>query len=145
MSQRDSDSKSGDRFRTVRVNSTLHEAKVPESEILVHVRKHGFCEEAVFAIKLALEEAMTNAVKHGNGNDATKKITVRYAVDDERIEITVSDEGQGFAPEDVPDPTSNDRLTLPSGRGIMLMRAYMDDVEYRRNGREVYLMKRNRR
>ncbi len=132
-------------FHTIQVKSTFREAKLPEGEILKHVRAHGFCEEAIFAIKLALEEAMTNAVKHGNAGDASKDITVRFAVNAERAVIIVRDEGVGFEPESVPDPTTADRLSLPNGRGIMLMNAYMDDVQYRNNGREVYLVKRNRK
>ena len=145
MTQPNSEPTRDDRYRTIRVKSTLEDAKIPEMQILADVRSHGFCEEAEFAIKLALEEAMTNAVKHGNCSDASKQITVRYFVSDERAEIIVGDEGCGFEPGCIPDPTANERLTLPNGRGIMLMRAYMDDVAYRCNGQEVYLMKLNRR
>ncbi len=145
MTQPDSEHIRDDRYRAIRVKSTLEDAKLPEMEILADVRRHRFCEEAEFAIKLALEEAMTNAVKHGNCNDASKQITVYFFVDDERAEIIVCDEGCGFEPGGVPDPTENDRLTLPNGRGIMLMRAYMDEVEYRCNGREVCLVKLNKR
>ena len=132
-------------FRTIQVSSTLRDAKLPEAQILSDVRRHGYCEEAEFAIKLALEEAMINAVKHGNCNDASKQITVRFDVDDQRTVIIVRDEGEGFHPENIPDPTSEERLALPSGRGIMLMRAYVDKIEFRDNGCEVYLMRRNRK
>ena len=132
-------------FRTIRINSTLQEAKLPEAEILSDVRRYGYCEEAEFAIKLALEEAMTNAVRHGNDNDASKQVTVRFDVNAERAIIIVRDEGNGFIPEDVPDPTTDDRLSIPNGRGIMLMRAYVDEIEYRDNGCELYMMKRNKR
>jgi serine/threonine-protein kinase RsbW len=132
-------------FRCICVKSTLQDAKLPEKQVLEDVRQCGFCEEAIFAIKLALEEAMTNAVKHGNASDDQKNVTVRFAVDTDRAVILVSDEGPGFDPCDVPDPTDNDRICLPNGRGIMLMRAYMDDVHYRDSGREVYLMKLNRK
>ncbi|MEE9296205.1 MAG: ATP-binding protein [Phycisphaerae bacterium] len=131
-------------YRTIRINSTLQDAKLPEAEILSDVRRYGYCEEAEFAIKLALEEAMTNAVKHGNGNDASKQITVRFDVDADRAVIIVRDQGRGFDPDKVPDPTANDRLALPEGRGIMLMRAYVDVIEFRDNGCEVYMMKRNK-
>jgi serine/threonine-protein kinase RsbW len=125
------------------VRSTLQDAKAPESQILRDVEMFHFGDEATFAIKLALEEAMTNAVKHGNCNDASKSITVRYAVNEERVVIIVRDDGPGFTPEEIPDPTAPERISLPNGRGIMLMKAYMDEVHYRADGREVYLMKRN--
>ncbi len=130
-------------YCTIQIRSTLQEAKKPEAEILDQVQRFGYAEESVFAIKLALEEAMTNAVKHGNGNDATKAITVRFAVNADRAVIIVRDDGEGFDPQQIPDPTTADRISLPDGRGIMLMHAYMDDVRYRDNGREVYMMKRN--
>jgi serine/threonine-protein kinase RsbW len=130
-------------FREFRVPSTLKCCKEPEAAILDDLRKHQFCEDAIFAIKLALEEAMTNAVKHGNCSDQTKNVTVRFGINADKAVVIVRDEGCGFCPDEVPDPTSPDRLPLPSGRGIMLMRAYMDDVHYRAGGREVYFMKRN--
>ena len=131
-------------FREIIIPSTLRDAKRPEHVILKEVERCGFGQEAVFAIKLALEEAMTNAVKHGNGSDPSKQITVRFAVDDTRAVIIVRDEGGGFRASGVPDPTQPNRLTLPTGRGIMLMRAYMDEVSYRHDGTEVRLVKLNR-
>ncbi|MBN1511698.1 MAG: ATP-binding protein [Phycisphaerae bacterium] len=129
-------------FRVVEIPSTLRAAREPEDAILREAESLGYAEETLFAVKLALEEAMTNAVKHGNGCDPNKRVTVRYLVTDEKIEVIVCDEGGGFEPSGVPDPTTPDRLPLPNGRGIMLMRAYMDHVAYRRNGTEVYMMKR---
>ena len=130
-------------LHVVEIVSTLQAAKTPEQAILRDVEGCGYCEDATFAIKLALEEAMTNAVKHGNGNDPTKRIVVRYSVTPERAVILVRDQGPGFEPAAVPDPTHPDRLPLPSGRGIMLMRAYMTEVYYRAGGAEVCLIKRN--
>ncbi len=131
-------------FREITIPSTLHDAKTPEQEILKDVEHCGYCQDARFAIKLALEEAMTNAVKHGNAGDQSKQICIRYAVNAERAVIIIRDDGPGFLPGEVPDPTSPDRLSLPTGRGIMLMRAYMDEVQYRKDGAEVYLVKHNR-
>ena len=130
-------------FKEVRIKSTFAAAKKPEDHILKDVDRCGYDEDSTFAIKLALEEAMSNAVRHGNGGDATKHITVRYAVTRSQVIICVRDEGAGFEPENVPDPTSPDRISLPSGRGIMLMRAYMSDVEFRHNGAEVRMVKKN--
>lgn len=132
-------------YREIVIPSTLVDAKKPETPILTEVSACGYDEDATFAIKLALEEAMTNAVRHGNRNDASKRITVRYAVTPEVVVICVRDEGPGFQPDCVPDPTQPDRLSLPCGRGIMLMKAYMTDVEYRCDGREVRMVKVNPR
>ena len=130
-------------MREIVIPSDLVAAKEPEREILRAVSQHRYDEETVFAIRLAFEEAITNAVKHGNGNDRSKKVRVRFGVNSEKIVIVVNDEGSGFLPEQVPDPTKPDRLSLPDGRGIMLMRAYMNKVEYRRNGSELLLVKVN--
>lgn len=127
---------------TIEIASDLSEMHKPEDVILQETRQCGFSEEAIFAIKLTLEEAVTNSIKHGNKCDPNKKVTVRYFVDERQVVIFVRDEGPGFNPEAVPDPTSPDRLSLPNGRGILLMRAYMDGVEYRENGREICFLKR---
>lgn len=132
-----------DTFKVIEIASTLTEAKLPEKLILEEIESSGYDEDSTFAIKLALEEAMTNAVRHGNCGDAKKKVRVRYAVTSERVIICVRDEGCGFCPEEIPDPTEPDRLSLPCGRGIMLIRAYMNEVEYREEGREICMVKVN--
>ncbi len=129
-------------FHVCVIKSEQLQTEIPKKAILQELQHCRFCAEAQFAIKLALEEALTNAVKHGNRSDPSKKVIVRYAVTPEKAVIIVRDEGGGFIPEDIPDPTTPDRLPLPAGRGIMLMRAYMDEVEYRDQGREVCFVKR---
>ncbi|MBN1345809.1 MAG: ATP-binding protein [Phycisphaerae bacterium] len=129
----------------VTVPGELRAAKVAERQILVEIEKHRFPEACCFAIKLALEEAITNAIRHGNHNDTRKHITLRYRITPEKAAISVADEGRGFKPNDVPDPTLDENLNKPSGRGIMLMRAYMDEVGFNDTGTEVRLVKFNRR
>ncbi len=130
-------------LKKIVIPSDLASAKEPEQAILAEAADHGFSEDAIFAIKLTLEEAITNAIKHGNKCDRSKTVTVRYAVDSVEVVIYIQDEGAGFDPQDVPDPTVPERLSLPNGRGILLMKAYMNEVEYRRNGREIFLRKLN--
>jgi len=125
------------------VRSTLVAAKEPERTILSAIEKCGFTEDALFAIKLCLEEAMTNAVRHGNRGDDSKRVTVRFAISPRRVVIMVADEGPGFRPEDVPDCTRPENIERPNGRGIMLIRAYMSDVSYNSSGNEVWMMKEN--
>jgi serine/threonine-protein kinase RsbW len=131
-------------YKVCVIKSALGQARIPKRAILKELRRCKFCEQAIFAVKLALEEALINAVMHGNRGDSSKTVTVRYAVNTEQAVILVRDEGGGFAPDEIPDPTTPDRLRLPNGRGIMLMRAYMDDVRFRDNGREVRFMKRRK-
>lgn len=129
-------------FSVCVVKSDPRETCVPKQAIMKELERCRYSDDSVFAVQLALEEALANAVKHGNRNDAAKSITVRYAVNEEKAIVVVRDEGGGFLPEDVPDCTSPDRLPLPNGRGIMLIRAYMDEVCFRDCGREVYFVKR---
>lgn len=124
-----------------RFPSCLESVPATQEDILRRATECGFSATEVFAIKLALEEALTNAVKHGNACDPGKQVTVRYAVTPDTLVVIVRDEGPGFTPAEVPDPTTPERLGVPSGRGIMLLRAYMDEVEYRDQGREVRFAK----
>lgn len=126
-------------MKQVVVKNDLAEAKKPEEAILTAVRHFGYCENSTFAIKLALEEAVTNAFRHGNKQDPDKHITVRYEIDEIKIIIEIEDEGTGFEPAEVPDPTLPEYIDRPHGRGIMLMRAYLDTVEYIKGGCAVRL------
>src|SRR5260370_30741726 len=101
----------------------------------------------VFSIRLALEEALINAIKHGNQMDRAKKVKISYRLLADRFEIAISDEGAGFDPNDVPDPTAIENLERPCGRGLMLMRHYMSEVRYNDRGNAVVMSKvlRNRK
>lgn len=95
----------------------------------------------LFSIKLALEEALVNAIKHGNQYDRNKKVEISYAVLADRFEIHITDEGDGFDPEEVPDPTAIENLERPCGRGLMLMKYYMSEVNYNDRGNSVTMAK----
>jgi serine/threonine-protein kinase RsbW len=98
----------------------------------------------VFSIKLALEEALVNAIKHGNQLDRNKKVHISYRLHADRFEIQITDEGPGFDPNDVPDPTAIENLERPCGRGLMLMRHYMTEVTYNESGNSVLMCKQFR-
>lgn len=110
--------------------------------MLQEIVRFGYDESCAFSIRLALEEALINAVKHGNGCDPSKQIELAYEVTDEQVEISVTDEGPGFRPGELPDPTTGKNLEKPTGRGVMLIHAFMDSVEYRGRGNEVHMIKR---
>jgi len=108
--------------------------------ILALAAKHGFDAGSGFAIRLAIEEAITNAFVHGNStmpHDAT--VTVEYRVSDCSVDVAVEDRGPGFNPDRLPDPTREENLSKPSGRGVMLMRAYMTEVVFNDSGNRVRL------
>ena len=112
--------------------------------LLTDASKRGFCQDDTFGIHIALEEAMINAVKHGNAGDPNTKITVEYLITQEVFDITITDQGSGFVPDDVPDPRDEENLHKMSGRGILLIRAYMDVVEYNETGNQLHISKRNK-
>ena len=127
---------------TIVIASELKAARDLAEDILHRVEASGYAAEVCFAIRLALEEALINAIKHGSRFDRGKRIRVSADVTGERAAITIADEGNGFDPERVPDPTCDENLEKPCGRGIMLIRAYMDEVEYNSRGNEIRMVKR---
>lgn len=121
---------------------THPEARAFLERLTVEVESAGFDEQAAFAIRLAMDEAVANGLKHGNGEDPAKRVQIRYQIDAHGFEATVEDEGNGFDPSKVPDPTHAQYIERPCGRGVMLMRAYMSDVVYHAEGSRVTLRKR---
>jgi serine/threonine-protein kinase RsbW len=103
---------------------------------------HAYPCKDVFAVRLAVEEALVNAVKHGNGGDPTKCVSICYHVSAKGILVEVEDQGRGFDPDRVPDPLDPENLERPCGRGLLLMRAYMTWVRFSRRGSRVTLYKR---
>jgi len=79
---------------------------------------------------LAITEASTNAIIHANKGDENKLVTIDVTKDDKQLTIRVKDQGKGFDPSKIPDPTETDNLLKDSGRGIYLMRVYMDDLKF---------------
>ena len=123
------------------LESRLDEVCPTEEAILKAAREFGFPESDLFAIKLALEEAMSNAIKHGNACDPVKRVEVDYSVNEQMVAVTIGDEGPGFDMEQVPDPRLEENLSKPHGRGLMLMKAYMDEVEYNETGNRLKMVK----
>jgi serine/threonine-protein kinase RsbW len=106
------------------------------------VEAMSYPDAARFAIQLALDEALANAIRHGNGNDPSKTVHIEYSVDKDVFEISICDEGPGFNPQNVPDPTRDENLERPCGRGVMLIKAYMTEVHYNRKGNCLKMSKR---
>ena len=123
------------------IPSDLAQTRNVNRQILQAVRDHGFSDNDYFGIKLSLEEALVNAIKHGNKLDPKKHVKIYASVDATKVEIIIEDEGPGFERDDVPDPTADENLTKCSGRGLLLMEAYMTSVEYSNRGRRIRLVK----
>ena len=109
-------------------------------------RLTGLDEDQLFDVSVAVRESVVNAIKHGNQNDQSKRVVVEFAtIPRDSMTIRVADQGEGFDPEDVPDPLSPENLMKGSGRGILFMRNYMDDVTLSRvqhGGMEVRMVKK---
>ena len=109
--------------------------------ILAEIKANSYRSEDVFAVNLAFEEAFTNAVKHGNKMDPKKHVQIDYSIDAEKVEISITDEGDGFDPGKIPDPRSGKNLYKPEGRGLLLIRSYMDVVEYNQRGNSLRMVR----
>lgn len=102
----------------------------------------SFSPHDAFGIRLALDEAIVNAIKHGNQFHPEKTVRVICLIQDDLFRVEIEDQGAGFNPAEVPDPTDDENLELPCGRGIMLMRSFMSTIEYNDKGNRVLLEKR---
>ena len=111
------------------------------NRILDELQPLGFTDKERFGIRLSLEEAMVNAVKHGNRQDSSKTVQIRYQITPKQFQIEIKDQGRGFDPEGVPDPLNPENLERPGGRGVFLMRHYMSWVHYNETGNCVTLCK----
>ncbi len=110
-------------------------------QILEKLVENDFSEDDIFGVHLAFEEGFINAVKHGNKMDDSKTVKVEYSISRKKVEISITDQGEGFALDSVPDPREGDNLYRPDGRGVLLIDAYMDTVEYRAPGNCLYMAK----
>ena len=118
-----------------------HLLKEISQKIIDELRSFGSQEEIVFDIRVSLEEALRNAMIHGNKLDPQKKVTIEAEVSGGGIRVCVEDEGSGFNPDDVPDPTDEENLLKTSGRGVYMVKHLMDDVKYENGGRRVIMIK----
>jgi serine/threonine-protein kinase RsbW len=129
----------------VTISSDPAEARRIQEEIERHLQARHVSEHDIFSIKLALEEALVNAIKHGNQMDRTKKVYISYQIFADRFDVQITDDGSGFDPNEVPDPTAFENLERPCGRGLMLMRHYMTEVVFNQRGNGVLMSKVFRR
>jgi len=99
-------------------------------QVLAGLQSLGWDEKTLFGVHMALEESISNAIRHGNKEDVNKKVKVECELESKRFWSKVCDEGEGYNPCDVPDCRSPENLEQPGGRGLALIRAYMTTVEH---------------
>jgi serine/threonine-protein kinase RsbW len=129
----------------VRLESTLKSVEVAEDIVQRVCASVGFDEEDQHKISMAVHESMINAVAHGNKHDASKHVWLRFDLFADRLEVHVRDQGSGFEPEEIPDPLAAENLLRVSGRGIFLIRTFMDEMRIHcvpGSGTEVIMVKR---
>ncbi|MBL8761771.1 MAG: ATP-binding protein [Phycisphaerae bacterium] len=109
-----------------------------EGDIIARLEQFAYAKASRFAVKLSVEEAVANAFNHGHKNlPPGVPVRLEYAVAPDEVRIAVEDQGPGFVPADVPDPTMDENIEQPSGRGIMLIRAYMTRVAFSGSGNRI--------
>ena len=126
------------------LDSTLESVDSAEEIATGVAQRAGFDEDDLMKIGMAVRESMVNAVVHGNRYNSHKKVELSLSRTPERFTVRIADQGEGFDPGKVPDPVEGDNLLRHSGRGIFLMKTFMDDLQVRRlepAGTEVTLIK----
>lgn len=126
------------------LDSSLESVNKAEDTATEFATKSGFDPEEVQRISMAVREATVNAVLHGNAYDPRKKVHIAFETAGDALTVTVRDEGKGLDQEEIPDPLAPENLLKQSGRGIFLIRAFMDEVRFRNMepGTEVTLIKK---
>ena len=111
------------------------------SELLEAMLQRGWTATDQFHVHLAYQEAMTNAVVHGNRRSLDKTVDVEMGCDDQQVWIRITDQGAGFDADAVPDPRREDLREIPGGRGLLLMSEVMSEVRYNASGNQITLTK----
>jgi len=130
--------------REIDLPSERGASRLVMDELLEQLGLHGWEASDIFGIHLAVEEAIVNAIVHGNKLDPAKTVRVSCVVSPDLARIEITDAGSGFDPASVPDCTREERLEVPSGRGVMLMRSFMTRIEYNARGNSVLLERRRK-
>ena len=128
--------------KDIKFKSDSGSIRESSSRILKDLESYSVGEKAAFEIKLCVEEAVRNAVVHGNKSDPKRQIRISYWVDEGVLKIEIEDDGAGFNHESVKDPTKEENLLRNSGRGVYLIKKLMDNVEYNAKGNKISMAKK---
>jgi serine/threonine-protein kinase RsbW len=116
--------------KILKLPSRIESVEKAAQEAAEFAKETGFGDETLFAVDMAVRESVANAIKHGNKLDETKPVEITFSSSNAGIEVTIRDFGAGFEVEEIPDPTNPENLLKASGRGILFMRSFMDEVEW---------------
>lgn len=118
-----------------------HLLKEVSKNLIEELKKKNVEEDIIFDIHVGFEEALRNAMVHGNKSDPDKKVLIEAEVGENSVTISVEDEGEGFDPDMLPDPTEDENLLKEGGRGVYLINHLMDEVKYENHGRKIIMVK----
>lgn len=132
-------------LQTIEEKDTMFFSSEPKNIALIEplvtsvLEKHAISDDIYGNVLVAITEATNNAIQHGNKYDPKKKVHISYSVDSDMIRFIIQDEGQGFNPDILPDPTDPENIEKPHGRGVFLMKRLADTVSFEENGTRVCL------
>ena len=126
---------------TLSLPSSMQHVYLLDVVVTEILKETNFTEDIQEQINLAVIEAGTNAIKHGNKENPLKKATLEFTLAEDRLEIVIEDEGDGFTRQEVADPLDPENLLKSSGRGLFLMEACLDSVTYENNGTIIKMVK----
>jgi len=112
-----------------------------QEHVLDLMRSSGYNDHDLFSVRVAFEEALANALLHGHQGDKEKTIDLAWSVSNMIVSIEITDQGRGYDPESIPDPTANENLTLPSGRGLAMIQAFMSEVHLNDKGNHLRMIR----
>lgn len=131
-------------YKTIEINipSDIELIRGVSTRILEEAFSNGIInKENEMPIRLALDEALANAIEHGNNYGVQKLVNIKCTFASDKLEITIKDEGRGFSPEAVFDPRDEENILASGGRGIFLIKCYMDEVKFNKQGNEITMIK----
>lgn len=123
--------------KRLEIPSEISYIKKISNEILRHLQRLKVDKSIQFDVRLSFEEALRNAIQHGNKYNKKLTVEVSYEVDEDKIEIEVADKGKGFDLTKVSDPRTKENIMKEGGRGVFLIYKLMDKVEYNKNGNKI--------
>lgn len=126
---------------TLSVTNEPESIRSAEAQVVEAIERHHYSKASLFAIRLSLHEAVSNAFRHGHSTlPPLTPVRLTYLVRPDKVVLAVEDQGPGFDPKDVPDPTLDENLERGSGRGLLLIRSYMASAEYNRKGNRLEMV-----
>lgn len=132
---------SGEHTIMLHIPSEMRFINVLDSLLAQIFKVMKFDNETADSVNVAVIEAATNAIKHGNQNNPHKNVEFQFCLASDKLTVSVKDEGRGFKPDAIPNPLSPEGILKPSGKGLLLMKAFMNEVEYCESGTKVKMVK----